>query len=152
MKPLRIARHEIFAQRMAAGDTRAAAYQQAYRTSGSARAAGKQAQRLLSRDDVAARIADIQQRAARQVDFVLRQRLDFLMQAILTPPDQITASSPLCQGVRPTPHGPELKLIDKRAAIELYSKLVGDFKEKPEVAQPTPLGQIISRIRARKSP
>lgn len=152
MKPFRIPRQDLFAQLLASGETQAEAYCQAYRYSGTARNATRLAHRLSVRPDVAARVLDMQRRAARQVDFVLRQRLDYLMDAILTPPDQIKASSPLCQGIRLTPHGPELKLIDKRAALELYSKPVGDFRERPEPVEPTPLGEIIGRIRARKDP
>ncbi|CAN5644156.1 hypothetical protein BH09VER1_BH09VER1_16260 [soil metagenome] len=152
MKPLRIPRHEKFAQLLAAGETQSTAYRLAYRYSGTTATANKLAQRLAARPDISARVEDMQQRAAKKVDFSLRKRLDFLMDAILTPPDQITSSSPLCLGTRLTPHGVELKLIDKKAAIELYSKLAGDFKDRPDVAQPTPLGQIISRIRARQDP
>lgn len=152
MKPLRIARRELFAQLLVSGETQADAYRRAYRYTGTERNAKRLAHRLAVHPDIAARVRYMQKRASDLVNFALQKRLAYLMDAILTPPDRITASSPFCQGVRMTAHGPELKLIDKRAALELYSRLVGDFKDRPEPVRQTPLGEIINRIRARREP
>ncbi len=50
MKSLRIPRQELFAQLLASGETQAGAYRQAYRYSGTARAAKRLAHRLAAHD------------------------------------------------------------------------------------------------------
>ncbi|CAN5714900.1 hypothetical protein BH09VER1_BH09VER1_44740 [soil metagenome] len=155
MEPLHVAKHEIFAQHRASGYTQVAAYRAAYAYEGPLRNAQKLAYRLAARADVTARVQHLKETAAQAHHWARQHRLAYLQQAIVTAPEEIDATSPLCLGTRLTPRGVEYKTIDKIRALDLYSKLAGELtpqKDPPPAPPPIDtLALAMSRIRARRA-
>lgn len=151
-------RHELFAQQLALGHTRAAAYRLAFLSSVGDRRACALGYRLAHRPEVAARVQEILQRAADSVHFTLAQRLTLLRDIILTPIGQVHPQSPLCRSYRhTTTQYPSkstrpgratrrsgrtrttttVRMPDKLSALLLYSRLAGDLPpQTPEGLRP----------------
>lgn len=125
-QPLKNQRHEKFAQLVAKGETGAAAYKAVY--GGSDKAAKANGSRLIANDSLKDRIAALKQAAARKVEWSIAERLDFLREAALTPPEDLTLSSRVCQGKRVTQFGDYLLVPDKIKALVEYGRLAGDYK------------------------
>jgi hypothetical protein len=138
MPVLKNQKHEKFAQRIALGEAAGAAYRKVYQAKAvAAEAAGS---RLLRNVKVSARVAEIQGKAADETVLSLIERRRFLADVVRTPIEKIDESSPLAQSYEfTTIPGDEartlhkIKVPDKLKAIELDSRLAGDFKEKVEV-------------------
>mgnify|MGYP001397656450 CR=1 FL=1 len=130
-QPLKNQRHEKFAQLVAKGETGAAAYKAVY--GGSQKNAEAHACRLVENGGVKDRIAALKQAAARKVEWSIAERLEFLREAALTPPKDLTLSSRVCQGERVTKFGDYLLVPDKIKALVEYGRLAGDYKEKVEI-------------------
>ena len=151
-------RQEKFAELVAAGVPATQAYRQAgYTNAGTT--AEKNASRLREKEGVAARIAELRKPQTAAATMTKEEKLAFLAAIIRTPIDQIGPDSPLCQeytedcisggragklkrGVAPSGNETvtplvfriKTKMCDKLRALELHSKLVGDFEpEKIEV-------------------
>lgn len=127
MEPLKNQRHERFALLVAKGKSATAAYKEVY--GGSEKSAEAHGSRLVRNGKVKERIAAIQTAAAKKVQWSIAERLDFFREAALTPPNNITLTSRICQGLRVTKFGDYLLLPDKLKAAVEYGRLAGDYKE-----------------------
>jgi hypothetical protein len=131
MPVLKNQKHEKFAQAVALGEAAGAAYQKVYRVTASvAETAGP---RLFRNVQVSARIDELKANAAAKVEWSIAERLKFLREAAETPPDQLTLGHRVCQGQRMTKEGSFLLVPDKLKAVDLYSKLSGDYDREAEI-------------------
>ncbi|CAN5779627.1 hypothetical protein BH09VER1_BH09VER1_17590 [soil metagenome] len=104
--------------------------------------------RVAARPEVAARIAELQGESAGKATMVMGQRLCFLRDMALTPYGEVDEKSPLCCSVHKGPHGVYYRMPDKLWAVDLYSKLAGDFQA--DAVRPTYMDGVIARIWAGK--
>jgi hypothetical protein len=132
MPTLKNPRHEKFAQKVAAGTAAGAAYRAVYRSArpSTAETTGPA---LLRKSQVAARVAEIQGSAAKKVGWAIADRLQFFREAAELPPDQLTLSHRVCQGMRESKFGTVLIVPDKIRAAEAYGKLAGDYRQDFDV-------------------
>lgn len=124
-------RHEAFAQAIARGVKIATAYTEVYGPH--VKHPNDNAAHLLRRfPQVSARVAELQAKSAEGAVMSLREKLEFLTKAVLTPANQINGSSPLCQRIKPNG---EIHMVDKLRALELLARLKGEFTttREPEV-------------------
>lgn len=151
-------RQEKFAELVASGMPATRAYREAGYTD-NGRTAESHASRLVENGGVKARIAELRKPQTAAATMTKEEKLAFLAAIIRTPIDQIGPDSPLCQEytedcigggragklkqgaapagnetVTPLVFRIKTKMCDKLRALELHSKLVGDFEpEKIEV-------------------
>ena len=116
------ARHERFAQLVAAGASGASAYRDAGYSENNADVS---ANRLLGKAGIAARIAEIRGEAAQECRLSKKQLLDFLADVITTPAGTVHKLHPLCQSFKDTNYANEIKLPDKLGAITQLAKMCG---------------------------
>ena len=76
------ARHEVFAQSMAVGKTA----KESYLAAGFTGKHSKSVFHVSSREDIQNRIAELQEKARAQVEFTLRDAIQFCVEIIQTPP------------------------------------------------------------------
>lgn len=130
--------YELFAQAIANGKTAAGAYLQHIAAEGTTYATCCDGgSRLLQKPEVYSRVEEL------RVDFktfmekkmgVKREQMaEYLLNIIHTPPDEITASSPICQGIVPKAYGTELKIPSKLEAAKLLNAM-GGFNAPVDVA------------------
>ena len=122
-------KHEAFAQIAATGTAAGEAYRQVYNAKASTcETSGPE---LLRKSQVAARVAEIQGKAAEKVGWSIEERLEFLKSCAITPPAKVKLDDAICQGERVTKGGSTYLLIpDKIKACVEYSRLAGDLKDK----------------------
>ena len=116
-------KHEAFAQLIARGRNATESYQEVY---GNSKGAKESASRLMATFHVPARVSEIQEAAARKVEWALAQRMQFCRDVVETPIGEVDEKSRLCQSAKFSEAGREFKMPDKLRAIELYTKLAGD--------------------------
>lgn len=138
-------RHEALAQLVAGGMLRSRACAVVYPDCNGT-TASNYGGRVAARPEVAARIAELQGESAGKATMVLGQRLCYLRDVALTPYAEVDERSVLCGSVHRGLHGVHYQMPDKLWALNMYSKLAGDFDER--AVRPTYLGNIIARIRA----
>jgi hypothetical protein len=164
-------RRQKFCEHIAAGESGTDAYLKAgFKVARSVARAN--AHRLLANADIAARIAELRKPQTLAAEMAKEDKLAFLAEIIRTPIGQIGPDSRLCQeyseetiaggshaklkrGKQSSVIGPEppqvirrrVKMPDKLRALELHSKLVGDFQpDRVEVdAAPKALDSIRER-------
>lgn len=152
MAVLKNQKHERFALLIAKGESAGAAYQKVYHSKkATCETNGPQ---LLRNAQVKARVRELQEKAEDETVMSLLERRRFLARVVRTPIGLIDEQSDLCheftshweggrRGKLKQGHLPEgnetgeeevevvkIKAHDKLKAIELDSKLAGDFKEK----------------------
>lgn len=123
-------RHEAFCQHVAKGFKGAEAYREVY---GKDRKNARGGASDLIRDnpDISARIKELSARSAEGAVMTLREEMEFLTRAILTPIDQIDETHVLCQRVKRTDAGTEFWSVDKLRAMELLARLKKELSDKP---------------------
>ncbi|CAN5682405.1 hypothetical protein BH09VER1_BH09VER1_03150 [soil metagenome] len=141
-------RHEQFARAVAEGRGMAGAYREAFGVRDMT--VNRLADGLARRREVAKRIGELQEELAEEAVWALADQLEYLRDVAMTPYEAVDASSPLCLSIRQTRRGSEYRTPDKLDALALYCRLVGDFRSEAAAEEqgPTPLGEIISAIRA----
>jgi hypothetical protein len=131
MPVLKNQKHEKFAQAVAMGEAAGASYRKVYRVAPSvAETAGP---RLCRNVQVRERVDELKAGAAAKVEWSIAERLIFLREAAEIPPDQLTLGHRVCQGQRMTKDGSYLLVPDKLKAVDLYSKLSGDYDREAEI-------------------
>jgi len=134
-------KHEMFAQAIAKGESGSAAYSKVYGVS--EKSATEAASRLSRNVKVRARVRELQEKAADETVLALRKKRVYLWRVVMTPIDDVVGTD-LHQGY--TNSGAPI-MPDKLRAIELDSKLAGDFMEKVEV-KADGLSELLDSIRA----
>ena len=144
-------RRERFCELIVAGKAPADAWLEAgYNTSRDV--ARRNAHTALTKDDVQQRIAKLREEISKKTTLDLQEKLEFLTKIIRTPIDEVDAKNPICSefveeslpgGGRRT----KVKMCDKLRALELHSKLVGDFA--PEKVEVNAGKETLEAIRAR---
>ena len=132
-------RNELFAEKIAGGETASAAYLSVYDCGKeSARRLGS---RLLSKVDVRAEIKRLRSAAGEGAVLGIAEKRALLAEIVLTPPSAVTPESPIAQQVtiRRTikPDGTVEEVItvrmpDKLKALELDARLACDFDKKDD--------------------
>lgn len=128
-------RHEKFCRAVAKGMKGGEAYRHVY---------GKhlsnprgQASLLLKNEDICERVKELMQDQADGDIITQRELLEYLTKAIITPIEQIDANNPLCQSMKFSQLGQELKMVSKLGAADLLAKmrgwLDGDLRNKISV-------------------
>ena len=141
------ARHEKFAQLIAAGSTGVSAYREA---GYSGKGGDVSAHRLLVNAKIAARIAEIREEAAQECRLSKKQLLDFLADVITTPAGTVHKLHPLCQSFKDTKDINEIKLPDKLGAITQLAKMCG--WNEPDKIELTGKQEIIIEIGGHTNP
>ncbi len=169
-RPLNV-RQERFAELVAAGIPATTAYRQAGYTD-AGRNAEQNASRLRENEGVAARIAELRKPQTKAAELLKEEKLAFLAAIVRTPIGEIGPDSPLCaEFVQETIGGGDrgklkkgkadsgneiggplvtrlrVKMCDKLRALELHSKLVGDFEPDKVTVDAGP--SVIESIRER---
>jgi hypothetical protein len=127
-------RHEKFAQLIASGESAGVVYGKIYRSLPASAEAS--AARLLRNVKVRRRVAEIQAGAAARVGWSISERLAFLRRCAETPPSELSLSDPVCQGQRVGKDAEYLLVPDKLKAVDLYSKLAGDYGRDVDLEVP----------------
>jgi hypothetical protein len=141
-------RQQQFAEMVASGTTTAKdAHRAIYGTDGHAAGAG--GSRLLRNREVAAHIASIRQAAETVATMTLREKREFLARIVRATPADAIADPSLGAEVTELPGGGRrVRLPDKLRAIELDSRLAGDFAQGATAGDgPDPLAVLIAGIR-----
>lgn len=76
----------------------------------------------------------------------LAEMQSFLAHAVKTPAGQVGRDHILCNGVKHTEHGTEVKVPDKLAAITLSARLGGFLKEQPAIVVQTSVDSLLSGL------
>lgn len=126
MALLKNAKHERFAQLIALGEPKGAAYEKVF-----GKKVPQNATALLKTPDVVARVQQIREEAAKKTAISLEEINAFLADIIRTPIGKVNETSPLCQSFKVTMTGTEYKMPDKLRALELAAKLAGYLKDTP---------------------
>ncbi|MCF7675527.1 MAG: terminase small subunit [Akkermansiaceae bacterium] len=135
-------RQQRFCEFVAAGETQTDAWLRAgYKVSRNV--ARRNAAESLTKPDIKAHLAELRAPQTAKAKMTKERKLIFLAEIIRTPIGEIGPDSPLCQefseifsekGGTST----RIKMPDKLRALELHSKLVGDFEaEKVQVESKT---------------
>lgn len=113
---------------VASGTTAKDAHRAIYGTDGHAAEAG--GSRLLKNPEVAAYVANIRQAAQTVATMTLREKREFLARVVRATPAEAMADPTLGAEVAELPGGGRrVKMLDKLKAIELDSRLAGDFQQ-----------------------
>jgi hypothetical protein len=109
---------------------------------------GAQSSAYRLRDDV--RVQEIIQSAGEQLldgaVLSLAEMQSYLSKVVKTPGGQVHRDHILCNGVKHTEHGVDVKMPDKLAAITLAAKLSGLLKEQPAVVIQTSVDTLLSGL------
>ncbi|MEZ0389543.1 MAG: terminase small subunit, partial [Verrucomicrobium sp.] len=120
-------RHEQFAQRVAAGEGQAAAYQAVY-TRSSLSTARSCSNDLMKRPEVQARVTELKAAAAESAVFDLQKAVAYLTEIIETPVGEIADDHRLCQEYTRTERSgtvtERVKMPGKLDALEKLAKLL----------------------------
>ncbi|CAN5430374.1 hypothetical protein BH09VER1_BH09VER1_30550 [soil metagenome] len=145
MKTLRNGRHEKFAQWVAGGESLGNAYRLVYGVQH--RRVRERGYDLTRRPEVKERIRVLREEAEEEAAWPARGRMRYLMDFTKTPLSEV-AGGCFCQGVTLTKHGAKIETANKLRAIELHSRLAGDYQEKPP--EMCTLTVAMARIRERR--
>jgi len=155
MAILKNQKHEKFAQIVASGESAGAAYRKVYHAKAST--CETEGPAILRKPQVRKRVEEIQSKAEDKTVMTLIERRRFLADVVRTPISEVTEESALAQSYEfitlPGDYERQLhklKVPDKLKAIELDSRLAGDFKDKLEVSADG-LGELLEAIRGGKS-
>jgi Terminase small subunit len=126
---------------------------EAYRQSG---ATGKNADvhaaRLIVNDGISKRVAELKAAQAQKSELSRDELREFLTEVILTPAGKVSEQSRLCQSYKVTLEVREIRMPDKRRAVEQLAKLCGfNEPEKMEIEHgykaQQELIEVIARLR-----
>lgn len=126
-------RHERFANEVAKGKKGAEAYRTVYGQD-LKNPRGQASDLIRDNKDISERIKELQALGTSEDVMTLREELEYLTRAILTPLDQIDESSVLCQRAKYSETGRELWMVDKLRALELLARLKGELKDGGNVS------------------
>jgi hypothetical protein len=100
---------------------------------------------------VGKRIDEIRVKSAELCRISKRELLEFLADAVQTPAGNVTSKDKLCQSIKITEQGTELKIPDKLKAAEMIAKMCG-YNEPDELnlSASDSLTQLLTEIRAGK--
>ena len=130
--------YERFAILMVAGKSQIDAFLACHPTS-SRRNAGRNAHRFAKLPAVRKHVDRLLKQSARKSQMNRQELIEYLANALHTPAGDIDLHHPLCQAIRTTKDGTELKMPDKLGAAALLSKLQGwNEPEKHELSPPRP--------------
>jgi hypothetical protein len=140
-------RQQRFAEMVASGTTAKDAHRAIYGTDG--HAAEANGSRLLKNPEVAADVARIRAAAQSAATMTLREKREFLARVVRATPADAIADPALGAEVTELPGGGRrVKMLDKLKAIELDSRLAGDFSQGATVGDgPDPVAVLIASIR-----
>lgn len=129
-------RHEKFCRAVAKGMKGCDAYRHAYGNKVKSPRSGA-SDLLKDNPDISERVKELMQDQADGDIITQRELLEYLTKAIMTPIEQIDANNPLCQSMKFSQLGQELKMVSKLGAADLLAKmrgwLEGDLRNKISV-------------------
>ena len=129
------ARHERFAQLVAAGASGASAYRDA---GYSAKGARQGAVNLMSKANIKERIREILAKVEKKTLLTIEERRQFLADVVRAEVSKIPLNSHLIQSIKTGKDGTEIRLPDKVKSLELDAKMAGELVEKQETSHVLP--------------
>ena len=124
---LKNARHERFAQLLAAGRSQSAAYREVYPKSKAWAGEGLHPEASRLAHKVSARLAEIQQEGVSRAILTRNELAEYLSKVILTPVGEVGPDSPLVQDYSTDKSGVHVRMVSKIAAVSELAKLMGWF-------------------------
>jgi hypothetical protein len=143
-------RHEKFARFCADGLAGSEAYRRI--VGGLGKNADKNANEWMRRSDVRKRIAELKRSQSERSEMSRDEYRCYLIRVMTTPVGEIDEHDDLCQEVRVTGFGKQVKMPDKLKAAELLGKLTGWSTEKAELESRDTLAAFLQSIRQQNRP
>jgi len=140
-------RHEQFAQLVASGNL---SHAEAFREAGYSETGAKEnASRLMTNDNVSARIEELRARNAEKCQLSRDQAVQYLVEILKTPIGEVNVDHRLCQS-HDAKSG-KVELPSKLGAMRLLAKMCGRLEpEKHEHGASNELTELLKRLRDRE--
>jgi hypothetical protein len=137
-------RHDRFAQLVASGKF---SHSEAFRQAGYAENGAKEnASRLMTNDNVSARIEELRARNAEKCQLSRDQAVQYLVEILKTPIGEVNVDHRLCQSY--DAKSGKVELPSKLGAMQLLAKMCGWLEpEKHEVGANSELTELLKRLR-----
>ena len=129
------ARHERFAQLVAAGTSASEAYRKAGYTSKNVNVHGP---RLMANGGIKERVREILAKVEKKTLLTIEERRQFLADVVRAEVSKIPLNSHLIQSIKTGKDGTEIRLPDKVKSLELDAKMAGELVEKQETSHVLP--------------